>query len=346
MNKRNAVLAVVGILVLVGLGVYLTQGPQTPPPAPSPDKAPSANTVAQAQPDAVSFRLKWRYGASSCGALLAESQGFFKAQNLDIKISQGGFEFDSKKLVASGTDQIGLTGADELILARSNEMPLVAIGADYQSTPCCILARADSNVKTPQDLAGKKLGVRKNTNAEYQYWVMMKRLGLDQSKVTEEPIKFDITRIVEGKLDMWTTYVSEKPIAEAKGLKINTVRYADHGVKSYGNVLFTSESFQREKPEVLKRFVKAYYEGWQWGLDNPERVGEAVQKFDPEASTETENAIFALIAPLLRTESAQRLGAMTEGMWTETQKVLMDAGKLEQELDVTSLFTNEFLTND
>jgi len=290
--------------------------------------------------------LKWRYGGTSCGALVAEKQGFFRDVGLDVVINQGGFEYDSKKMVVSGSDQIGLTGADELILARANGMPLVAIGADFQKTPCCILAVESSGVRNPRDFVGKRLGVRKATNVEYQYDVLMKRLDLDRKTVLEEPIKLDLTRVVEGNLDMWTTYLSEKPTAEAKGLKISTIWFADFGIRSYGNVVFTSESFLQEHPDIVRRFLKAYYQGWKWAMENPQRVGEIIREFSSEAPAETENAAFALTIPLLSPEECKPLGYMKEDLWRDTQRVLIESGELEKEVELGSIFTDEYLHND
>ena len=294
----------------------------------------------------VSFRLKWRYGGTSCGVLVAHHRGFFSHVGLNVSINQGGFEYDSKNMVVSGSDQIGLTGADELILARANGMPLVAIGADFQKTPCCILALKNSGVTRPQDFAGKRLGIRKAVNVEYQYDVLLRRLGLNRESVLEEPIKFDLTRVIEGHLDMWTTYISERPLAEAKGLELNTIWYADYGIQSYGNVVFTSESFLKEHPDIVRRFLKAYYQGWKWAMDNPDKVGEIVKSFNPEASVDTENVTFTLTIPLLQTEDNRPLGYMTEHMWQETQKILIESGQLQNPIEIEKIFTNEYLSND
>ncbi len=337
MSVKRSVLAVFAILVIavaLVVAILVNRGEPTS----------SGEEGGIAVP--VSFRLKWSFGATSCAALVAKSQGFFEDQGLDVAVRQGGFEYDSKKLVASGADDIGLTGADELILARSNGMPLVAVGADFQNTPCCILARTDSGVTSPEDFAGERLGVRKETNVEYQYDVMMKRLGLNREAVKEEPIKFDLTRVVDGHLDMWTTYVSEKPLGEARGLELNTIWFADHGISSYGNVVFTSEGYLSQNPDIVKRFLAAYYRGWQWAIDNPERIGEVIRQFSPQASPEVETAVLELTLPLLKTEEGKPLGYMTAKRWQETQQILVESGQLETELDVPELFTNEHLTGD
>jgi len=297
----------------------------------------------------VSFRLKWRYGATSCGALIAKNQAFFSNQGLDIKINQGGFELDSKKMVVAGTDQIGLTGADELILARANGMPIVAIGADFQKTPGCIFTLKNSGILKPQDFSGKRMGVRKATNVEYQYDVLLKRLKIDRKLIKEEPIKFELTRAAEGHLDMWTSYISEKPREEAwgSGLKdLNTIWFADYGIQSFGNVLFTSESFLKKNPEIVKRFLRAYYQGWKWAIENPKQVGDIIKNFNPQASKEMENAIFSLTAPLLKPDKGKPLGYMDEKLWEETQKIMLESGQLKKRIDIKKAFTNGYISHD
>src|SRR5258708_38897996 len=62
-----------------------------------------------------SFRLKWTYSAGFGGAIVAADKGFFMQHGIVMKIEPGGGSLDPVQLVASGSNDFGITGADRLL---------------------------------------------------------------------------------------------------------------------------------------------------------------------------------------------------------------------------------------
>src|SRR5205807_865150 len=74
-------------------------------------------------------RLTWLHQAQFAGIYLAEDQGFYKNAGLNVTINAGGIEYSSVKMVTAGTDDLGLTSADQILLARAKGVPLIALAA-------------------------------------------------------------------------------------------------------------------------------------------------------------------------------------------------------------------------
>lgn len=85
----------------------------------------------------VSYRLKWLPNANYIDGYVAQSKGYFAEQGLSCTVRPGGPDLDSIKSVASGSDDFGVTGADQLIMARSHGIDIVAIAAFFQGSPVC-----------------------------------------------------------------------------------------------------------------------------------------------------------------------------------------------------------------
>ena len=77
----------------------------------------------------VSLRLAWVYDMAEVGIFVADRKGYFREEGLNVKIEPGGFGLDPIKPVAAGTNDFGVGGAGNLLLARAQGVPVVAFGA-------------------------------------------------------------------------------------------------------------------------------------------------------------------------------------------------------------------------
>lgn len=128
------------------------------------------------------------------GCFVAADQGFFAKHGLDVDLSlaQNGSVI-SAALVADAA-QIG--GPTPTVLLQANEQGLdlvVIAGTDYypQSVPTGVLARPDSGIHGPTDLAGRKVGVPGIggvIDVLTRKWVQV--AGLDYHKVNWVELQF------------------------------------------------------------------------------------------------------------------------------------------------------------
>src|ERR1700722_12409900 len=83
-------------------------------------------SVVKGEPTSVTLRLKWVFDPGFAGGMVAVKAGLFQKRNLTVTLKPGGFEADPIKLVATGADTFGVTGADSFLLARAQQVPIVA----------------------------------------------------------------------------------------------------------------------------------------------------------------------------------------------------------------------------
>lgn len=307
----------------------------------------SKKETTNTQIDKVSVRLKWLMIAThSTGELVAKEKGFFKENNIDITIEPGGIDLNSIVLVASGSNDIGITGGDQLILAREQGIPIKAIAVIHQESPVVFFSLKDSGIKEPKDFIGKKLGMKFGTNAETEYRVMMGKLGLDMKQVTEVPARFDLSPILTGQVDIWSGYEVNEPLtAEEKGYQVNLIRPREHGVHFYSNTYFTTEKMIREKPGVVRRFLKAAIKGWAWALENPEKAIDILLKYNNQADRAHELKALLKTRYLVLTDITREkgIGWMERARWEEMQDTLIEQGILKKKMPVDDFYTMEFV---
>jgi len=293
--------------------------------------------------DAVTVRLKWFNQAQFAGFYMAQGEGLYKAAGLDVNIQPGGPDFPAIQMVAGGSEQFGVTGADQILIARSKGVPVVALAVIYRRNPFVLFSLAKSGIKSPADYVGKKVGVKIGGNEELIYRAVLAKAGVDKSKLTEIPVKFDLAPLLSGDIDVWPGYlINEVLAAKEKGFDVNIVYPADYGVDLYADTLFTTETMLNEKPDVVKKFVTATLQGWNDAIAAPEEAAKTTVKYGDKLTYDHELAMMKASIPLLKPDS-KPVGAMDEAGWSAVQKLLVGGGFQKSPINVAEAFSNKIL---
>jgi NitT/TauT family transport system substrate-binding protein len=293
--------------------------------------------------ESVTVRLKWFNQAQFAGFYVAKEKGYYKSAGLNVDIQPGGPDFPAVQMIAGGNEQFGVTGADQILIARSKGVPVVALAAIFRRNPFVLFSLAKSGIKTPADYVGKNIGVKIGGNEELIYRAVIAKAAVDKSKLNEVPVKFDIGPLLAGTIDVWPGYlINEVLAAKEKGFDVNVVSPTDYGIDLYADTLFTTEKMLAEKPEVVRKFVTATLEGWAAAIAAPDEAAQITVKYGTKLSYDHELAMMKASLPLLQPDT-KPLGWMDASNWDATQKLLVDAGFQKTPVDTAKAFTVEFL---
>jgi ABC-type nitrate/sulfonate/bicarbonate transport system substrate-binding protein len=305
-------------------------------PAPAPPAQP-------AKKDAVKVRLKWLHQAQFAGFYTAKEKGFYSAKRLDVSLEPGGMDFPAVQMVSSGSEDFGVTGADQILLAREKGVPIVAVAVVYRKSPFCYFALKSSGITKPHDFVGKSIGVKLGGNEELTYRAMMRKAGVDMKAVNETPVKFDMTPLFTGQVLAWPGYSINEPIlAQEKGFELSYIWPADYGVNLYADTLFTTEAMIRDKPDLVERFVAATIEGWDYAVAHQDEAVRFTLKQSDKLKTDHEAAMMKASVPHLKPDE-KPIGSMEKAKWEEIQALLLDAGFTKKPVNIDSAFTTRFL---
>jgi ABC-type nitrate/sulfonate/bicarbonate transport system substrate-binding protein len=299
-------------------------------------------TAAQAD-EAVTVRLKWFHQAQFAGFYVAKEKDLYKSAGLNVDIQPGGPDFPAVQMVTGGNEQFGVTGADQILIARSKGVPVVALAVIFRRNPFVLFSLAKSGVKTPADYVGKNIGVKIGGNEELIYRAVLAKAGVDKTRLNEVPVKFDITPLLAGAVDVWPGYlINEVLAAKEKGFDVNVISPADYGIDLYADTLFTTEKMLQQNPEIVRKFVTATLKGWSSAIAAPEEAAQITVKYGAKLTYDHELAMMKASLPLLQPD-AQPVGWMEAANWSATQKLLVEAGFQKAPVDVSKAFTTEFL---
>jgi NitT/TauT family transport system substrate-binding protein len=306
-----------------------------------------ACTAFKPQPDKVTVQLSWFHSVEFAGFYVADQKGYYADENLAVTLKPGGADVLPSQEVADGKADIGVTGGDQLLVARSQGLPLKAIAAIFRQSPVALMALADSGIKTPQDLVGKRIGVispNYDNNNDIQLLAMLRQAGIDQSKVklvvTED---YSVGSLTSGAMDVYSGFAMNEPVdAKLRGLDVNLILPQDYGVSIYANVLFSRQQTLDERSDVVQRFVRATFKGYQYAIEHPDEAADLALKYDKTLDVAFQRASMQAEIPLIDTGDVP-IGTMDNPVWQNTNDILVQQGLIKSPVDLSTVFTNKFV---
>ena len=238
----------------------------------------------------VKFQLDWRFEGPAALFLVAKSKGYFAEEKLDVTIDAGNGSGNAVNRVASGSYDMGFADLAALMefVANNPTAPTKPVGVMmvYNDTPAAVMALKKSGIKTPADLAGKKLGAPVFDAGRRAYPIFAKANGLDAAKANwvsmDPPLRE--TMLVKGDVDAITGfYFTSLLNLNARGVKdedVVVLPFPNYGVKLYGNAIIASDSFIKQKPEVIKGFLRAFAKAAKDVMANPEAAIKVLKERD------------------------------------------------------------------
>jgi NitT/TauT family transport system substrate-binding protein len=306
-----------------------------------------ACTALKPQPDKVTVQLSWFHSVEFAGFYVADQKGYYADENLAVTLKPGGADILPAQEIADGKADIGVTGGDQLLIARSQGLPLKAIAAIFRQSPVALMALADSGIKTPQDMVGKRIGVISpayDNNNDIQLLAMLRQAGIDQSEVklvvTED---YSVGSLTSGAMDVYSGFAMNEPVdARLRGIDVNLILPQDYGVSIYANVLFASQKTLDERSDVVQRFVRATYKGYQYAIEHPDEAGDLALKYDDTLDVAFQRASMQAEIPLIDTGDVP-IGTMDAPVWQNTNDILLQQGLIKSPVDTSTLFTNKYV---
>lgn len=275
---------------------------------------------------------------------VAEEKGYFAQEGIQINYNWG-FEFDGVKLVGANQADFAIVTGDQILQARAQNVPIVYIGNWFNAFPIAVVSLADENIKTPQDLVGKKVGLPGLFGASYTAWrALLHASGLREQDVTAEAIGFtQVQALNQGTVDAAVAYANNEPVQlQLAGKNVNSINTWEYA-KLVGNGIATNEATLKNRPEIARGFVRALLRGIQDTINNPDEALQIAIKRVPEAGGDnlaTSKAVLLASIPLWKNT---RLGETRLADWQAMERFMREAGFIQTQVDVNKAFTNEFL---
>ena len=163
----------------------------------------------------------------------------------------------------------------------------MAIGVVYAKTPHAVHYLAGSGIRKPSDLAGRSIAQAAGASTTKMFQGFEKAAGI-AGKVKHKLVKGDTLNqlLLSKRVDAMTEYIFNtvllNKLGATKGLRAKYFLYSDGGMKFYSNSLLAPEKTIAEKPDQVRRFLKATFQGVEYAFNNPEEAIDIHRKINPQ----------------------------------------------------------------
>ena len=291
-----------------------------------------AASVANAADD-VTLQLKWVTQAQFAGYYVALDKGFYADEGLNVTIKPGGPDIAPAQVIAGGGADVVLDWMPSALASREKGLALVNIAQPFKSSGMMLTCRKDAGVSSPEDFAGKTLGVWFFGN-EYPFLSWMNKLGLatdgSDGGVTVLKQGFNVDPILQGQAACVSTmtYNEYWQIIDA-GLtpeELTVFKYEDQGVATLEDGMYVMEENLKDAAfqDKMVRFVRASMKGWKWAESNPDDAAMIV--LDNDASgAQTEEHQKRMMSEVAKLTAGSN-GALDPAAFDRTVDSLMSGG--------------------
>jgi NitT/TauT family transport system substrate-binding protein len=192
---------------------------------------------------------------------VAKDAGVLKQNQLEVEVIYiAGGTLSMQALVGKSLDFL-CTGGTPFILAYLEGAPAKIIGGVHNRLPYAFVA--GGSITTPSQIKGKKIGIsRFGSTDDYALKLALAQFGINPKEVTVLQTGGPGTRLSAlraGSIDATVLTSGLAQIAMKAGNNL-LVDFADKNIEYQQVALIAREDLLKSRPEVVRRFTKAYLE--------------------------------------------------------------------------------------
>lgn len=312
------------------------------------EKPEEKEEVAKKEQEKITFVLDWTPNTNHTGLYVAQDQGYFEEEGLEVEIVQPP-EDGADALVASGKAQFGVSFQDSMApgVAGENALPTTAVATLIQHNTSGIISRKGEGMDTPKGMEGKKYATWDAPVEKAMVKNVIEQDGGDFSKVEMIPstVTDEVSALKSKSVDsIWVFYAWAGVATEVAGLDTDYFAFKDINpvFDYYTPVVIANNSFLEEKPETAKAFLKALKKGYEFAIEKPEEAAQILC----EASPELDEKLVLASQEYLKNEykaEVEQWGYIDPARWNAFYQWLNDNGLAETEIPENAGFSNDYL---
>jgi len=322
----------------------------TPAPLALKDE-PLSIRVAQAQTgrplEKITFLLDFTPYGKHAPFFVALEKGFWKDAGFDVTIVKGEGSATTISSYAAGTVDFAFSDTPTLILARSKGALVKVAAIIHDKSLYAVGTLEENNIKTPQDLKGKRIGASVGDASRVMFPAFAKLNGIDADSVrwVDMTPPARAASLVLGQVDAVVLFLTETPTFSAKakeaGKHWKDFAYADYGLDLYSHGLLVRDDLIAKQPDRVKRFVEATMKAWAWSIEHPQEALAIFLKYNPAVDPDQAREHFRIAIKHLLTDTAKRDGIG----YIDAEKMKRTIDFVSQSFNVKGVSADDVYTN-
>ncbi len=210
---------------------------------------------------------------------IAQDQGFFADNGLNATIKMYDAGINTMDALYAGN--LDVATASELVFTRNalNNKKIHGIASIGKSDFHYIIAWKDKGIFNISDLKGKKIGVAKDTSAEFYLGRFLQLHGIKMEEITIVNLKPAdmVAPIINGEVDAVSTWDPYAYQVENR-LGVNATIWADQSGQLMYWMAICRDDLITNRPELIERFLRALNQAEDFAVMHPDEARKIIQK--------------------------------------------------------------------
>jgi len=234
------------------------------------DNGPGSATTTAEPPIDATLLLDFAPNAVHSGIYAATRRGLDRKAGIDLRVQVPTASTDAVRLLLGGRAQLAVLDIHDLAIARERGRDLVGVMALVQRPLAAVLA--DSSVRRPRDLEGRRVGVTGLPSDDAVLQSIVRGAGGDPARVRSTTIGFNaVASVVSGRVAGATAFWNVEGVALRQRMPgAREFRVDDYGAPAYPELVVTvARRTLQQDPDLVRSAVRALVRGYEVVVHDP-----------------------------------------------------------------------------
>ena len=281
------------------------------------------------------------------GIYTALERGDFADAGLEVEAQVPSDPSAPIRQVAAGRVDLAISYEPEVVLARDQGLPVVAVAALVSQPLTSLISLPEAGIEDPADLAGKTIATAGIPYQAAFLDAILEDAGLAAEDVDQVEVGLNLLpAVLSGRADaMLGGFLNVEGVDLAeRGEDPRVVSVDELGIPTYDELVLVASTERVESdPEPIREFIAALEQGTRAAADDPEAATDAILEAGDGLEPELTAAEIRETLPLLVGEGREPFGYMDAEEWDEFAAFLAERGLIGAAPPAGEMLTNELL---
>jgi NitT/TauT family transport system substrate-binding protein len=297
------------------------------------------------------MQLDWKFNVQFAGLFMAQEARLYAKENLAVSIMEWTDTVDPIGSAATSDDTFSCSEQNLVIRGQADGKPIKAIATMFQASPYGLMSLPDKAFDSFAALKGQTVGVHDDGVKIMALAMGVNAYKADDIKIVNVPYEKKFDRVISGECAAVQCYVVDEPLGVEAVYKIKpkVMRLSDYGFRSAAQTIIASEAMLASKPDAVRGFLKATFDGWRLALaDVPATAKIVAEKYATKGSKYADVAYQTASLTLIKDYvemgvTTQTLGMINPENWLAATELMAKYGIVDKLPDMSKSMTMEFM---
>lgn len=272
----------------------------------------------------LSVILDWFVNPNHGPIIIAQENGYFAEQGLEVEIIAPADAADPPKLVAAGKFDLAISYQPQLHLHVHAGLPLVRVGTLIATPLNCLLVLDEGPIRSIADLKGRKIGYSVAGVEEALLTAILGRYDLSLADVELVNVNWSLSpSLMSGQVDAVIGAYRNFELNQMaiEGIKGRCFYLEEEGLPPYDELIYVAHRTEHNK-DAIRRFLTATEKATQYIVNHPQQSWEIFSATATELQDELNRKAWADTL----SRFALRPAALDAGRYRNMEVFLKSAG--------------------